>query len=245
MHKMVKIGCCGWSFFNPKMFFGENWKEKYRSTLQAYASLFDLVEVNSTFYRLPRIRAAERWLEDAREVNDRFEFSVKASRQITHELRFGKESLHVFDQLKEVARALDARIIVFQTPASFKPAEENLERAREFFSSIDRNGFTLVWEVRWQDVWNEHIVKSLFSELELEHATDPFRQESYCNKKLYYYRLHGLGKRLYDYKFDKEKLEVLKKNVLSKTSEGKEVYVFFNNHTMYEDALTFSNMLGE
>ena len=129
----IKVGCCGWGFFNPKRFVDENWKERYKSTLQAYASLFDVVEVNSTFYRIPKVSTAEKWKEEAREVNEDFEFTVKTHQDITHKLKFGRESLDVFERVKEVAEALEAKVIVFQTSASFKPTEENLRRVVEIF----------------------------------------------------------------------------------------------------------------
>ena len=50
------IGCCGWSYLREQecqpLLTGKN-----SSRLQAYARLFDSVEVSSTFYRIPRIIA--------------------------------------------------------------------------------------------------------------------------------------------------------------------------------------------
>jgi uncharacterized protein YecE (DUF72 family) len=52
-----------------------------RSWLAHYASVFDTVEVNATFYRLPKVDTVRGWAE---EVPDGFLFAVKASRYLTH-----------------------------------------------------------------------------------------------------------------------------------------------------------------
>ena len=52
-----------------------------RRWLRYYASLFDTVEVNSTFYRLPKPAAVANWIAD---TPDDFVFAVKASRYLTH-----------------------------------------------------------------------------------------------------------------------------------------------------------------
>jgi uncharacterized protein YecE (DUF72 family) len=60
MAATIHVGCCGWSYLNEKEF-GDLLARNYTSKLQAYAQLFDCVEVNSTFYRIPRVSTAEKW----------------------------------------------------------------------------------------------------------------------------------------------------------------------------------------
>jgi len=77
----VHIGCSGWqyrdwrngAFYPPKL--------PQRRWLEHYAGEFDTVEVNSTFYRLPKKDAVARWVE---QTPDDFLFTVKASRYLTH-----------------------------------------------------------------------------------------------------------------------------------------------------------------
>ncbi len=240
----LRVGCCGWGFFNPKKLTGEDWKTRYRSVLQAYASLFNGVEVNSTFYRLPKPSTARKWFEEAREVNAEFEFTVKVHQDITHRLKFGKESVEVFNRVKEIARNLDAKVLVFQTAASFRPTKENISRVENFFNSIDREDFILVWEVRWQDAWTRDIVSDLFSRLDVDQVVDPLRQEIFYARRLHYFRLHGFGSRMYDYRFSDDELERLREIVGSSLKLNLKVYVFFNNYNMYEDALRFMKMMG-
>lgn len=234
------VGTCGWSYLDAKRMFGEGWRNAFKSKLQAYASLFDVVEVNSTFYKLPREETAKKWLREAREVNRSFEFTVKVWKRITHELGFAEGSLEAYEEFKPIAVALDASILLFQTPASFKPTEENIRRLKDFFSSISQD-FNFVFEVRGKE-WKDEIVGSLFSDLGLVHVVDPFRRSPAIRTDFHYFRLHGSppGKRMYRYKYTREDLEFLKRKV----AQFEPCYVMFNNIFMYEDALSFKKLLA-
>lgn len=76
----VRIGCSGWVYktwaqtFYPPGLAQARW-------LAHYASVFDTVELNSTFYRLARPGAAARWVE---QTPPEFTFAAKASRYLTH-----------------------------------------------------------------------------------------------------------------------------------------------------------------
>jgi len=76
----VRIGCSGWNY--------DSWRERVYPNgmgparwLAHYATLFDTVEVNSTFYRLARPAAVARWVEA---TPPDFVFTVKSSRYLTH-----------------------------------------------------------------------------------------------------------------------------------------------------------------
>jgi uncharacterized protein YecE (DUF72 family) len=77
--KNARIGCSGWSY--------RDWRDGlYRGVptsrwLERYAEAFDTVEVNATFYRLPRQETVRGWVE---QTPPGFLFAVKASRYLTH-----------------------------------------------------------------------------------------------------------------------------------------------------------------
>lgn len=86
--RRIRVGCAGWSI--PRQhaaLFGTG-----ESVLARYASLFDCVEINSSFYRPHRRNTYERW---AASVPADFRFSVKFPRAITHDARLK----HVADPL--------------------------------------------------------------------------------------------------------------------------------------------------
>jgi len=211
----MKIGCCGWSRFRPE--------KKQGTILQEYAKVFDLVEVNSTFYRIPKIKTAEKWLEEAKSVNKNFEFTVKCNRFITHENRFGSESKGVFETMLGICHALDAEILLIQTPASFS----DLKKLDTFLDSVDYD-VQIAFEYRSK---KKDGLEELLHRHKLIHAVDPLREP--CLTKQQYFRLHGFGMRIYDYKFSEEEL----KKALSLCKP--DAYVLFNNYFMYEQALQF------
>ena len=73
----VKIGTCGYGFYDP----GEGWKDEYESKLAAYSDAFAVGEINRTFYSLPQVSTTERW---RREAVESFEFTLKAWQALTH-----------------------------------------------------------------------------------------------------------------------------------------------------------------
>jgi len=246
---MIKVGCCGWSYFNPNRALNlSDWKEKYKHKVQAYASLFELVEVNSTFYKIPRVKTVENWRALVDEINPSFEFTVKTPRVITHEDQFSSDaSTKAYERIKEVAKALRSKILLFQTPASFRNVQENISKLRKFFSSIERDDFIMVWEPRGSSWLKEpETIKRICEELDLSHCVDLFSAfpSALSSYKIGYIRLHGKppGKEMYKYKYKDEDLEKLLS--LVKGIEGAEdVYVLFNNIYMYEDAVRFINYL--
>lgn len=227
----MKIGCCGWGYLNPKEFGIKDWKKKFRSKLACYASLFDLVEVNSTFYKLPKVKTAKRWLKEARGVNKKFEFTIKANQIITHIDKFGKRSLKIFRDTSQVARALDSKIILIQTPRSLKDDEVIKRKVVKFFSKIKWDG-KLVIEPRG---FSDEFIKDVCKKFDLIHCVDPFAKKP-LTKGLYYFRLHGKppGKRMYYYRYTEKDLKSLR---IPKNS-----YVLFNNIWMYESAMKMKDL---
>jgi len=232
----VKVGCCG-----------------FPRGMKHYFSQFKLVEVQQTFYKLPKVETAVQWREAA--PSD-FEFTIKAWQLITHhpssptyrraglQIPQGKEEnygyfrpspelMAAWHKTKEIARAVKAVVMVFQCPASFVDSAENIENMRRFFQSQARDDLLFAWEPRGQ--WSEQVITSLCQELGLIHCVDPLeRQPLYGIAN--YFRLHGgLG---YRHSYSNAELERLRELV-----SNKESYVLFNNITMYEDALRFTRLL--
>lgn len=220
------VGCAGWSSFRPSIIFGD-WRKRFSSVLEAYSNIFNFVEVNSTFYRLPRIDTVKRWRMS---VGSDFLFSVKAPKEITHVKRFRDVDP---EPLIEVATALKAFFILFQTPASYKYSTEEEKIIKDFLSTLP-DYFVYGFELRgWKKEERERIG--------VVDVTDPFKEEPLPGE-LTYIRLHGSppGERMYRYKYTDKDLLWLKKFV----DERGTVYVVFNNIWMCEDAIRFVKMLS-
>lgn len=240
---MIKIGNCGWGFFRTKDYFGAGWKKKYESVLQAYAELFDLVEVNSSFYRIPQVKTAEKW---RKQVGRDFEFTVKCHQIVTHKDRFAtKESIRVYKIMEEICGALHAKIMLLQSPAGFHATKENIKNVRVFLKKI-KPKVQLTWEPRG-DWWDDpKLIKSICEEFNIITCVDPFRNEPlyFGRSKFAYFRLHGFGKpMMYNYKFSQKELKGLRRMIKEREAKAKIFYVLFNNMYMYEDALRFEKLI--
>ncbi len=96
-----------------------------RSFLNYYASQFNAVEIDYTFYRMPTVKTLEGWKET---THPGFRFALKASRKITHfeRLRVPSDAL---DYLLGVLPRLEERfgILLYQLPPNFKCDIDRLE----------------------------------------------------------------------------------------------------------------------
>jgi uncharacterized protein YecE (DUF72 family) len=239
---IVKVGCCGWSYLKP-IEFRNLISARYSSILQAYAQIFSFVEINSTFYHMPRQATVEKWRREVSDKNKEFEFSIKAYKGITHFDRFGHKSLEYFDQLKKIAGKLECRLILFQSPTSFNSSAENISKIKRFFGSIAEENLSLAWEPRGNWCDSPSLIKELCEEYDLIHCVDPFRNEpvAFGKRKIAYFRLHGFGKpSMYNYSFSDKELDNLKQILNSLEHSCNSIYVLFNNSNCYNNAINFS-----
>ncbi len=128
--KPVRIGCSGWNY--------RHWREVVypkglpaRRWLEHYATLFDTVEVNATFYRLPTVKAVAGWVE---QTPPGFLFAVKASRYLTHMKRLtdlGPGLERLYERLEPLVRSPKLGPVLWQLPERFHRDDERLASALE------------------------------------------------------------------------------------------------------------------
>ena len=97
-----------------------------------YASKFPTVEINNTFYRLPKEHVLKEW---ASQVGDPFTFAIKASQRITHHARLKPECASAVEFLLKNTATLENRLgpILFQLPPNLK---KDLDRLRTFLGTL-------------------------------------------------------------------------------------------------------------
>jgi uncharacterized protein YecE (DUF72 family) len=126
--KAVRIGCSGWSYQHWRgVVYPEGLAQ--RRWLGYYATLFDTVEVNATFYRLPRRDAVAAWLET---VPEEFVFAVKASRYLTHVRRLhdlGRGVDRFYASIEPLVASEKLGPILWQLPETFHRDEDRLAQA--------------------------------------------------------------------------------------------------------------------
>jgi len=118
------LGCSGWSY--------DHWREPVydgapgRTWLRRYAELFETVEVNSSFYRLPTRRAVAGWAEQS---PDGFLFAVKVSRYLTHIRRLrgvGDGCRRLMERLEPLIESGKLGPLLWQLPESFHRDDDRL-----------------------------------------------------------------------------------------------------------------------
>jgi uncharacterized protein YecE (DUF72 family) len=124
--KSTWIGCSGWNY--------DDWRgrlypegEPRRRWLEIYAEQFDTVEVNTTFYRLPRREAVAAWVS---QTPAGFLFSVKASRYLTHIKRLtdvGEGISRFYERIEPLLQADRLGPVLWQLPANFHRDDARLE----------------------------------------------------------------------------------------------------------------------
>ncbi len=135
MKAKVFIGTSGWSYKHWKLnFYPEGLKD--RDKLHYYSDQFTTVEINTTFYNLPKETTVRNW---EMQVDKQFIFSVKASQYITHRKRLKdcKESVELFlNRLQFLKKHLGP--ILFQLPPSFRYNPERLEEFLDYLPKKKR-----------------------------------------------------------------------------------------------------------
>lgn len=128
--KSVRIGCSGWNY--------PHWRERVypkgvpqRRWLEHYSTLFDTVEVNNTFYRLPKRESVAAWVE---QTPPDFLFAVKASRFLTHMKRLtdmGQGVERFYARIRPLLESPKLGPVLWQLPETFRRDDERLAFALE------------------------------------------------------------------------------------------------------------------
>jgi uncharacterized protein YecE (DUF72 family) len=140
-----RLGLPAWGF--------PGWKDRYfdarPSQLASYARIFNTVEGNTSFYRIPDPAQVTRWCADI-EGRD-FRFCFKLPREVTHERRLDADALGAFLRAVEPFGDHLGPLLV-QFPATVGPTQ--LPQVRELLSHLP-HAFRFVLEVRHPAFFSE------------------------------------------------------------------------------------------
>ena len=223
----IRIGCAGWSLprVEQEHFPGEG------SHLERYASIFDAVEINSSFHRPHRPATYARW---AAAVPSSFRFSVKLPKTITHGLRL-REAGELLETFLLEAGGLGEKLGCFlvQLPPSldFDPAI-----VADFFADLrSRTPVPLACEPRHPS-WFTPEADDLLSDYEVARvAADPARVPEAAEpggwRGLIYYRLHG-SPDMYRSAYSDAYLITLASRLGEESGAGRAAWCIFDNTTL-------------
>ncbi len=192
--------------------------------LEYYCTLFDCVEINSSFYHTPRETALVKWRDS---TPDGFLFAYKASRSITH----NRKLLNVDEVVEFVlgrARLLEPKLgpILWQFSPRFKV---NLERLADFLELLPKD-LRHAFEFRHETWFCDEVYELLrrHNACLVWADTPEYPLEKVVTADFLYARLHG-HEQLYASCYSRRELRAWARDFKRCLDEGMDVYVFFDN----------------
>jgi len=240
-NKAVFVGTSGYSYSHWKgMFYPEDVKGE--QMLPFYASKFNTVEINSTFYHMPRPSTVGKWLKD---IRDDFVFSLKANRTITH-IRRLSNVCELVNEFYAAATMLGDKlgVVLYQLPPSLK---KDLALLQSFLELVDEKPGKKAIELRhvtWVDDEVFEVLKQHNVAFVVSHG-DNYPLVTTPTADFMYVRLHGYPE-LYRSSYSGEELHNWANLIRTWLEQVKSVYVYFNNDAQghaVENALTLRSLI--
>jgi uncharacterized protein YecE (DUF72 family) len=222
---------------------------QHSSRLHYYGSLFNTVELNSTFYKLPRLATFEKW---SLEVDANFSFTIKLSKEITHgkEVRFEPEKINAF-MTAAAGMGNKAGCLLIQFPG--KITLEYFATVETIFENIaaadPHNQWRKAVEFRsagWYIAETYELLNEYGMALVLHDIPKGKNSNAISSTGFIYIRFHGPTG---DYRgsYSHEFLHEQSIKIKDWLKEGKDVYTYFNNTigSAFDNALTLQRMVKE
>ena len=239
----IRIGTSGWHY---KHWLGAFYPERLPASkmLGFYLQRFDAVEINNTFYKLPRVEMLRAW-RDATPPD--FCFAVKGSRFITHNKKLKDPENAIENILPRVVEGLGAKLgpVLWQLPPKWK---QNVERLEEFLAVLPRE-LRYAFEFRHESwITGETLAvlrryNAAFCIYELAGYHSPIE----ITADWAYVRLHGPeGK--YQGSYPRATLRCWADRIADWAAELREIHVYFDNdQASYaaQNALALKDLVGK
>ena len=224
MTRPVHVGCSGWNY--------QSWRERVYPKgcppsrwLEHYATLFDTVEVNSTFYRLASRDAVARWVE---QTPPDFVFTLKSSRYLTHIKRLTNLEAGIqrfYERVEPLTATPKMGPVLWQLPENFHRDDDRL---RDALAALPPGRHT--FEFRHAS-WFDDAVYSLLRERGValtigDHPERPFQSHE-MTADWTFVRFH-YGKRGRRGNYSRAELEEWARR-FERWRSDIEIYAYFNN----------------
>ena len=244
MSASPRIGTAGWAYPHWN---GIVYPKAGLHPLEVLASQFDVVEINSSFYRPLKPELVRLWMKKI-DANPKFRFTAKLHQRFTHGRVLEDAEVAIFkDGLRPLLQARKLGAVLMQFPWSFKFTAEN----REFFIKLRRafSEFPLVAEMRHSSWMAEEAVGTFldyrvgFCNIDQPEYTRAMPPTAFLTSEVGYVRLHGrnpqnsLGAydrtarrmRQHDYLYSEAELADWSKRIEHVGRYAESMFVIFNN----------------
>lgn len=238
----IRIGCSGWQYRHWRgLFYPE--KLPQRCWFDHYASVFDTVELNTSFYHLPKPETFDKWRGQAPAG---FRYAVKASRFITHMKKL-KDCAEPLDTILTRARRLGEALgpILYQLPPRWA---FDGERLLAFLALLPRD-LVHVFEFREPSWMAEEVLDLLDAHgiAYCAHDMIGMKAPRRATGPAAYVRFHG-GTGKYRGRYKEEMLLDWSDWLAGQARAGRDVWAYFNNDiggAAIDDALTLRAMVAQ
>lgn len=218
------IGTSGWSYSG---WLGNFYPQKIKSNLilPYYASILDSVELNNSFYQIPKEKNVVNWVEL---TPPNFIFSCKANRHITHFQKL-KDSTETVDKLLKAFSKFEEKLgpILFQFPPWWKIEIPTL---KQFIYQLPKN-YLYTFEFRNKSWFCEELYevldKNQMSLCFYDHKM--YRSPEIVTSSFIYIRMHGPHEQAYQGAYEDLTLREYTDKFINWHKKGKTIYCYFDN----------------
>jgi len=238
----IRVGCSGWVYKHWRgLFYPEGLPQK--RWFERYAEEFDTVEINASFYRVPKPETLDDWHDKAPRG---FRYAVKANRFITHMKKL-KDCDDAVSDFITLARRLKAYLgpILYQLPPSL---HKDVPRLEAFLKLLARD-LEHVVEFRNKSWYDEDVLATLDRHGVgfVTHDLKGLKSPRWASGKAAYVRFHGTAGK-YHGRYSDEALLEWTDWCLEQARSRRSVWCYFNNdihgHAI-EDARTLKSMVRQ
>jgi uncharacterized protein YecE (DUF72 family) len=246
---VIRVGPAGWSYPDWEGVVYPRPKPRGFHPLAHLLNFVDCVEVNSSFYAIPRVDLAARWVGLAGE-REGFRFLVKLHQGFTHapplpEEAFGKLVQAFLEGVEPLAHSGKLGALLIQFPVSFthtREGERRLDRLSEVLGHLP-----LAIELRHRSWFGSQVLAGLrrrrmsLLHLDLPHSSSHPPPWFETTGPIGYLRLHGrnaenwfargVGRdERYDYLYTPSEIDEMVEKARRLATEHDQTYVITNNH---------------
>jgi uncharacterized protein YecE (DUF72 family) len=226
----ARIGTSGWMY---KHWRGDIYEKGFpqRRWLSRVAEVFETVEVNTSFYRIPSRKTVESWVA---ETPESFQFALKLWRGITHyrKLLNARELTERFLESADALPPSRRAPLLIQLPPHQKPNLPKLTAYVKELRTLSGNGWRIAIEFR-DDEWLTPNVYDALDHLNVAVCLHDMRgkgaTEHAGRASFVYVRRHGSAEQLYTGSYAPEAIQRDATNIREWQKKGRDVFVYYNN----------------
>jgi uncharacterized protein YecE (DUF72 family) len=221
-------GTSGLKLPMPRYLFPDTYKELSR--MAYYSVLFNSIEINSSFYKIPLPKTISKWVDS---VEENFKFTFKLWKGITHAkgFRFNKKDVDLF--LHSIAAAKNKKgALLIQLPPSI--TAENYPKLVQLLRHIQKTD-TLKWNIAvefrhrsWYDEKVYEMLEQFNASLVIHDIPKSATPMTHHTPEVVYIRFHGPTGNYRD-SYSESLLSEYATYINEWLAEGKTVYAYFNN----------------